>query len=78
MTHAPQTKVISATDITKGDTVYLTSCDAWSRDVALAELLNEEDVDWRLAFANRLREVRSAIPVTAREDAQGLTELAAA
>ena len=78
MTHAPQTKVISAIDIQAGDTVYLTSCDAWTRDIALAELLNEEDIDWRLAFANRLREVRSAVPVVAQEDALGMAQLAAA
>lgn len=77
-TESTKSTVISATDIADGDTVYLTSCDAWSRDVAVAELLTAEDVDWRLAFANRLREVRAATPVAAQEDASGLAELVAA
>jgi len=71
-------KVIAAKDIADGDTVYLTSCDAWTRDVAVAELLGSEDIDWRLAFAQRLREVTGATPVDAIEGAHGLTELAAA
>lgn len=78
MSHSSTTKVISAIDKLAGDTVYLTSCDAWSRDIALAELLTEEDVDWRLAFANRLREVHSATPVAAKEDTLGLAQLVAA
>lgn len=78
MSQPTQTKVISATDVTDGDTVYLTSCDAWTRDVAVAELLGEEDVDWRLAFANRLREVRGATPVAAKASNIGLAELVAA
>lgn len=78
MTQPSQAKVISATDNVDGDTVYLTSCDAWTRDVAVAELLGADDVDWRLAFANRLREVHSATPVTAIADAHGLAELVAA
>ncbi len=78
MTQPNQTKVISATDIADGDTVYLTSCDAWTRDVAVAELLNEDDIDWRLAFANRLREVHDAIPVPAKASNIGLAELVAA
>ena len=73
-----QIKVISATDITGGDTVYLTSCDAWSRDIAVAELLDENDIDWRLAFANRLAEVRGATAIAAREGQHGLAELVAA
>jgi len=77
-TTVAQTNVISATDIAAGDTVYLTSCDAWTRDVAIAELLTEDDIDWRLAFANRLREVRGAALVPAKASAQGLAELVAA
>lgn len=73
-----ETKVIAATDITAGDTVYLTSCDAWTRDVAVAELLGEDDLDWRLAFANRLREVRDAALVPAKASKYGLAELVAA
>lgn len=78
MTEIKQATVISATDNTAGDTVYLTSCDAWTRDVAVAELLGADDVDWRLAFANRLREVHSAAPVAAKADEHGLAELIAA
>ncbi|MCK4713351.1 MAG: DUF2849 domain-containing protein [Marinosulfonomonas sp.] len=77
MTHPITEKVISATDVKDGDTVYLTSCDAWTRDIAVAELLGADDVDWRLAFANRLREVTGATPVDAVEGAHGLAELAA-
>lgn len=71
-------KVISAVDVQDGDTVYLTSCDAWTRDIAVAELLGREDIDWRLAFAQRLREVTDATPLDAVEGAYGLAELAAA
>lgn len=78
MTDTKQAKVISATDNTAGDTVYLTSCDAWTRDIAVAELLGADDVDWRLAFANRLREVHSATPVLAKAGEHGLAELVAA
>jgi len=78
MTQSIETKVISATDIADGDTVYLTSCDAWTRDVAIAELLGEDDLDWRLAFANRLREVRDAALVPAKATEHGLAELIAA
>ena len=78
MTQPTQTKVISATDIADGDTVYLTSCDAWTRDVAIAELLGKDDLDWRLAFANRLREVRDAALVPAQATELGLAELIAA
>lgn len=78
MTRTIQTKVIAATAITDGDTVYLTSCDAWSRDIAVAELLGEDDIDWRLAFANRLAEVQDATPVAAMEGQYGLAELVAA
>jgi len=53
-------KVISAVSRTAGDTVYLTSCDAWSTDIALAERLTTKDFDWRLAFAQRLHDVTDA------------------
>ena len=78
MTKTKENTVIAATDTTAGDTVYLTSCDAWTRDIAVAELLAADDVDWRLAFANRLREVHGAMPVAAVAGEFGLAELAAA
>jgi len=78
MTNTTTPKVIAAKDVADGDTVYLTSCDAWTRDVAVAELLATDDVDWRLAFANRLREVTDAAPIAAKEGAYGLAELVAA
>lgn len=53
-------------------TVYLTSCDAWTPELALAEVLQPEDHDWRLAFANRLREVKNAALCPVKTDAQGL------
>lgn len=71
-------KIVSAKDSANGDTVYLTSCDAWTTDVAVAEILAHDDHDWRLAFANRLREVTGANLVAAREDENGLPELIAA
>lgn len=71
-------KVISAKDTNDGEAVYLTSCDAWSRDIAVAELLSKADFDWRLAFAQRLREVVDATLIDAREGAHGLPELVAA
>jgi len=78
MTNHQNQKVVSAQDVKDGDTVYLTSCDAWTRDIQVAELLTEEDTDWRLAFANRLREVVNATLTEARESASGLPELVTA
>lgn len=77
MTIASRTKIVSAKDVKQGNTVYLTSCDAWSPDISVAELLTEDDFDWRLAFAQRLREVVSATLIDAREGPYGLPELAA-
>ena len=74
-THTP--KVVSAKGANDGHTVYLTSCDAWSRDISVAELLTEDDFDWRLAFARRLREVVGAKLTNARAGAHGFPELAA-
>ena len=53
-------------------TVYLTSCDAWTPELALAEVLAPEDHDWRLAFANRLREVSGAALYAVTTDSNGL------
>ncbi len=53
-------------------TVYLTSCDAWTPELALAEVLAPEDHDWRLAFANRLREVSGAALRAVTTDSTGL------
>lgn len=76
MTHAQ--KVITAQDTADGSTVYLTSCDAWSAEIEVAELLSYDDFDWRLAFANRLKEVKSPALIPAREGMNGLPELIAA
>lgn len=74
-------KVIAATDANSGDMVFLTSCDAWTPDVRIAELLTDPaDFDWRLAFARRLTGVtdkRDADLVNALEDEHGLPALAA-
>ncbi len=78
MTIQSSAKVVSANDALDGDVVYLTSCDAWTPDIKVAELLDLEDHDWRLAFAQRLREVKNAALVDAREDVNGLPELVAA
>ena len=75
MTHP---KVISAVSVSDGETVYLTSCDAWTRDIAVAELLEVEDFDWRLAFARRLNEVTDATLLDAVEGEFGFAQLAAA
>ncbi len=53
-------KVVSARKVQGGNIVYLTSCDAWTPDIEIAEYLAEDDQEWRLAFANRLREVEGA------------------
>lgn len=53
-------KVIAANSVKDGSTVYLTTCDAWTPDIEIAEFLAEEDLDWRLAFARRLHEVANA------------------
>ena len=78
MTASQPQKVISAKDTNDGEAVYLTSCDAWSPDITVAELLSEEDFGWRLAFAQRLREVVDATLIDAREGVHGLPELVAA
>lgn len=77
MTQSRTRKVVSAKNAKDGDTVYLTSCDAWSRDIEVAELLAQDDFDWRLAFANRLKEVVNPILIAAREGSHGLPELVA-
>lgn len=58
-------KVIAAEKVQDGKLVYLTSCDAWTPDIEIAEYLQEEDLEWRLAFARRLREVKNAALATA-------------
>ncbi len=65
MAHQETYKVVQARRVRDGAKVYLTSCDAWTPDVGIAEFLPEEDHDWRLAFANRLSEVADAalVPV---------------
>lgn len=70
--------IIAAQDTLNGEAVFLTSCDAWTPEITFAEILEPDDYDWRLAFANRLKEVTNAAlrPVTA--DANGLpVEIAA-
>ncbi len=64
--------IITASTADSGDTVYLTSCDAWTPDLAMAEVLEPEDFGWRLAFANRLREVSNAALRTVKTDTHGL------
>ncbi len=71
-------KIISATDRNSGETVYLTACDAWSADITFAELLAEEDTEWRLAFAGRLPEVENARIVETFANEYGLPQPAAA
>jgi len=65
-----QPAIISAT--ANDATVYLTSCDAWTPELAFAEVLEPEDHDWRLAFANRLREVTNAALQAVKTDVNGL------
>lgn len=76
MSQQTESKVISAIHAMDGDTVYLTSCDAWSREVGVAEVLTRDDFDWRLAFANRLKEVVRPQLVNAQLGKFGLAELA--
>ncbi len=68
MAHQETYKVVKARRVRDGANVYLTSCDAWTPDIEIAEFLPEEDHDWRLAFANRLREVTGAELVLAPEE----------
>lgn len=45
-------KVVAANDLLKGDAVWLAADDSWTRDLAAAELLEDEAVaDDRLLFA---------------------------
>ncbi len=70
--------VISARDAIDGKTVYLTSCDAWSRDIVVAGLVEEEDTDWRMAFAGRLKEVTDPVLIRVSNAELGLPEPVAA
>ncbi len=76
MSNPTESKIIAATDATIGDTVYLTACDAWTREVAVAEVLTEDDFDWRMAFAKRLKEVVQPKLINAKLGEYGLAELA--
>ena len=67
-----QSAIITATSAENDSTVYLTSCDAWTPELAFAEVLEPEDHDWRLAFANRLREVSNAALRSVKVDVHGL------
>lgn len=53
MSRRPYTpKVIAANDLMKGDAVWLTEDDLWTRDMAEAELIEDEAIaDDRLLFA---------------------------
>ena len=64
--------IIAAQDILNGEAVYLTSCDAWTPEIAFAEILEPDDFDWRLAFANRLKEVTNAALRPVQADVNGL------
>ena len=68
----PNPAVITAQDVLNGEPVYLTSCDAWTPEIAFAEILEPDDYDWRLAFANRLKEVTNAALRPVEADANGL------
>ncbi len=67
-----QTAIITANNNFNGEAVYLTSCDAWTPELMLAEVLDPEDHDWRLAFANRLKEVSNAELRPVQTDGNGL------
>ena len=64
--------VITARDVLNGEPVFLTSCDAWTPELAFAEILEPDDFDWRLAFANRLKEVKNPVLRPVHADANGL------
>ncbi len=53
MSRRPYTpKVVAANDLLKGDAVWLTAHDGWTRDMAEAELIEDEAVaEDRLIFA---------------------------
>ena len=55
MTRRPFTpKVLTANDLLEGDAVWLTADDAWTRDIAEAELIEDEaHGQIRLLFAER-------------------------
>jgi len=53
-------KVVTARRVLDGKPVYLTECDMWTPEIEIAHFLDEQDTDWRLAFANRLKEVEGA------------------
>lgn len=71
--------IVAANDAATGQTVYLTACDAWTPDPAIAELLTDpDDFDWRLAFAGRLPGVRGEFLAPAQLGDNGLNTLIAA
>ncbi len=52
---------IRAQAIKDGQDVYLTDCDGWSLNITSAEVItSQDDADFRLGFARRLREVINA------------------
>ncbi len=67
-----EANIITANSAANGEAVYLTSCDAWTPELALAEVLEPEDHDWRLAFANRLKEVSNAALRSVNTDNLGM------
>lgn len=46
--------VVAAQSVDTGETVYLTGCDEWSRELAHAEMIDDaEHADFRLFVASR-------------------------
>ena len=66
-------KVVTANALIEGDVVYLTAADAWSRDLAEAEVLTDEaDADYRLLQAQaRVGEIVGAYLADVRPGVNG-------
>lgn len=65
-------KIVTANDLLKGDVIYLTTDDQWSRDHAKAELIEDEaHAQIRLLDAERQPHIVGAYLADAVETAEG-------
>ena len=72
MTRAFTPKIVTANALLEGDVVYLTADDRWSRDLAQADLIDDEaHAQLRLLDAERTSDIVGAYLADARAGAKG-------
>ncbi|MGB5560095.1 MAG: DUF2849 domain-containing protein [Paracoccaceae bacterium] len=72
MTRAFTPKIVTANALLEGDVVYLTADDRWSRDLAQAELIDDEaHAQLRLLDAERTKDIVGAYLADVRAGAKG-------